>query len=347
MRKRLIFIVVIFFLLFLGMKEMENKKEASAQIFAMDTIMDLKLYGKNSEKVLKEAGKEIKRLENLFSPTLENSDVFHINETAGQSSVLVSSDTIDIIKTAKEIASDTNEAFDITIAPIVKKWGFTTKKHYVPSDEEILSLLNLVDSNQLEVQEQENKAFLKQKNMAVDFGGIAKGYTSDKLSEMIKENGIKSAILSLGGNISAIGTRQNGQKWRVAVQDPEDSSKFVGIVNVENQSVITSGGYQRYFEENGIIYHHIIDPKTGKPANNDLLSVTIISKNGTKADALSTALFVMGLEKAVQYWEQSKEFDVIFITKDKKIIVTDGILNEFELNKESQDYEMQELKDLK
>lgn len=316
----------------------DAKNGAKVQLFAMDTIMDLQAYGENAEESLADAEKEIHRLEKLFSITSPNSEVTKINEGAGKEPIEISEDTKKLLLSAEDINELTDGAFDITIAPVVKAWGFTEEIHHVPNKEELEHLLTLVDRNSLEVDKEKNTAFLKKEGMAVDLGGIAKGYTSDRVTELLKDQGITSAILSLGGNISAIGLRENGEKWRVAVQDPRNKEEYIGVLNVTDQSVITSGGYQRFFEDNGKIYHHIIDPKTGFPAEEGLLSVTIVSTNGTKADGLSTSLFVMGLEKATEIWRTSHDFEVIFVTDQNKVLVTEGIASSFEFEGEKQGY---------
>lgn len=317
----------------------KNKEEqAKLQIFAMDTIMELQASGENAEIGLDNAEKEIHRLDRLFSITEKESEVTKINENAGIGPVEISQDTKDLLVSAKEINELTKGAFDITVEPVVKAWGFTEEVHHVPSMEKLKELLTLVDEKSLEVKEEENTAFLKRQRMALDLGGIAKGYTSDRVTQLLKSQGITSAILSLGGNISAIGLREDGEKWNVAVQDPINTSEYVGVLHVNDQSVITSGGYQRFFEEDGKVYHHIINPKTGHPAEEGLLSVTIISANGTKADGLSTALFVLGLDKATEVWRASEDFEVVFVTDQKQVFVTEGIAADFVFNGQKQGY---------
>ena len=181
-------------------------------------------------------------------------------------------------------------------------------------------------------------AKLLKMGMAVDLGGVAKGYTSDAVTELLKKEGVTSGIISLGGNISAIGTKPDEKKWKVAVENPLDVNDYVGILEVEDCSVITSGGYQRFFEENGKRYHHIIDSNTGYPADKGLLSVTIISNDGAKADGLSTALFVMGFDEAVKIWRNSDDFEVVFVTEDGKVIATEGAASIFAFEGRDNDF---------
>ncbi len=322
--------------MFCGCQQTNSSQDmAQIQIFAMDTFIDLKASGENGQQALLAAEKEINHLEQLLSSTIEKSEVYAINQSAGEQPVAISETTFDLIKKAKQYNIMTEDAFDITIAPVVKAWGFTEEVKKVPTDEEIQQKLQLVDQNKLQLDEQNKTVFLEQKDMAIDLGGIAKGYASDRVNEILKQNNVTSAVISLGGNVSAIGKRADGSKWRVAIQDPLNTEGFAGILKVENCSVITSGVYQRFFEQDGKRYHHIIDTKTGKPAETGLLSVTIVSENGTMADALSTSLMIMGLEKGSELWRNSDDFAAIFITDKKEIYVTEDIAASFELDEKA------------
>ncbi len=328
MRKYIL--VIIICILFCGCQIKNDMAEI--QMFAMDTFIDLKAQGENGEKALLEAEKEINRLEKLFSPTIEQSEIFAINQYAAKQTVTVSKDTFDLIEKAKEYCNITEGAFDITIAPVVKAWGFTEEVKRVPSDEEIQQKLQLVDNNKLHIDKQNSTVYLEYENMSIDLGGIAKGYASNKVNEILKKNGVSSAVISLGGNVSVTGKRPDGTKWRIAVQDPMNSEGYVGILNVEDTSVITSGVYQRFFEQNGKKYHHIIDTKTGKPTQNGLLSVTIVCDNGAMADALSTSVMVAGLQKGSELWRKLDNFGMIVITDSNEMYISEDIEDIFEVS---------------
>lgn len=328
MRKYIL--VIIICILFCGCQIKNDMAEI--QMFAMDTFIDLKAQGENGEKALLEAEKEINRLEKLFSPTIEQSEIFAINQYAAKQTVTVSKDTFDLIEKAKEYCNITEGAFDITIAPVVKAWGFTEEVKRVPSDEEIQQKLQLVDNNKLHIDKQNSTVYLENENMSIDLGGIAKGYASNKVNEILKKNGVSSAVISLGGNVSVTGKRPDGTKWRIAVQDPMNSEGYVGILNVEDTSVITSGVYQRFFEQNGKKYHHIIDTKTGKPTQNGLLSVTIVCDNGAMADALSTSVMVAGLQKGSELWRKLNNFGMIVITDSNEMYISEDIEDIFEVS---------------
>lgn len=307
--------------------------------FAMDTVMQFSIYNENGEQLLTDAEQEIRRLERLFSVTMEDSEIAQLNYRAGQAVVSLSQDTLKILKQGKEIGNLTNHAFNITISPVVKAWGFTTdQEKHVPSQETLDALLPLTNPEDLVINEDTSTAELIKKGMSVDLGGIAKGYTSDAVTALLKEEGVTSGWFSLGGNVSVIGKKPNGEKWKVAIESPLNANDSVGILEVEDCAVITSGGYQRYFEENGKRYHHIIDSNTGYPADKGLISVTIISKEGTKADGLSTALFVMGLEDATNLWRNSDDFEAVFVTADGKVIATEGAADFFTFDGTDNDF---------
>jgi thiamine biosynthesis lipoprotein len=213
----------------------------------------------------------------------------------------------------------------------MKAWGFTTGNFKVPNKETLNDLVEKVDFSKLVYNDENN--FLKLPDgVEIDFGGIAKGYTSNQVAAIMRGYGIKSAKINLGGNVQTIGTKTDGTKWRIAIRTPDDNLgvEYLGVVEVSDQAVITSGGYERYFEQDGITYHHIIDTNTGYPANTGLISTSIVSKDATMADALSTAIYCMGLDKAITYWQNSKgDFDMILYDTQKGLYITQGIENVF------------------
>lgn len=308
-------------------------KEASAQVFAMDTYMSLKAYGKNAQKAVDDAKTEIERLDKLWSAVDKDSEIYQLNQ---KKTMKVSDETLELIKFAKKKSAQTGDAFDISIYPIVELWGFPTQKYKVPSEEEIQNLLKYVDSQKIKIDEKTNTVTLE-KNMKIDLGGIAKGYTSQRIAKIYKKDGVKSGVISLGGNVQAIGKKTDGSRWKVGIQSPDDTESMIGGYEAADEAVITSGAYERYFEKNGKRYHHIIDPATGKPSEKDLKSVTIISKNGTLSDTMSTTLFVMGKDKAISYWKKhNNEFNMILVDKNDKIYISQGIKDHF-----SSDYDYQ------
>lgn len=324
---------VLLFLLCIAMltacQNSDENKKVSKDIFAMDTYMTVTAYGKNAENGVNKAVDEINRLETVLSAEKQESDIYKLNETG---SGTLSTDTKDIVSKALEINKTTNGAFDISIYPLMVKWGFTTQKYNVPSKNEISKLLKDVDSSKIIFDEKSGNIKLKE-NMKIDLGGIAKGYTSNRVMQIFKECGVKSGLVSLGGNVQALGTKTDGTAWQIAIENPDKSSDYIGVVSVKDKAVITSGGYERYFEKNGKTYHHILDPETGYPAESGLKSVTIVSDDGTLADALSTSLFVMGKEKALDYWHEHKnEFDTVLVEDNGDITITGGLEKIFKSN---------------
>lgn len=290
------------------------------QMIAMDTFMQLQIYGENAKTAADAATQEIARLEALFSA--QDGEVARLNEAHGGT---VSEDTAALLQKAVQLYEETDGAFDITIYPVVKAWGFIDKEYRVPKIETILQLLEAVDASAIGFDAQTGRVELPER-AELDFGGIAKGYTSDRLIEVLKENKITSAMLNLGGNVALLGGKPDGSEFKIAIAHPEEQEKYLGIVSVKDTSVITSGGYERFFERDGEIYHHIIDPATGYPARQGLASVTIVCADGARADGLSTALFVMGKEKAVSFWREHRtEFDCVLYTAEGGLFVTGGL----------------------
>lgn len=295
------------------------------EFFAMDTVMTINAYGSKSESAVKAAQNEINRLDKLLSVQKENSEIFKLNQSK---KMTVSEDTLTLITRSKEIYTLTDGAFDISCEPLIREWGFYSGlENKVPSKKAIETALEGVGAEHIKF---ENSTVTLDKNSSLDLGGIAKGYASHKAAEILKEYGVTSALMSLGGNVRAVVSKPDGESWSVAVTDPDDNSKSIGTLKISDKAVVTSGGYQRYFEENGQTYHHIIDTKTGYPADSGLKSVTIVSDDDALADALSTALFVMGLEKSGKFYsENSSLFGAVFITDKGEIYVTDNLKDSF------------------
>ena len=308
-----------------------------ATFFAMDTIMTLRVYG-GDQALLDRLQGEVLRLEGLWSVTDGDSEIYAANHALG-SPVTVSEDTAALIFQALELGQDTGGALALTIRPVVQAWGFTTGEYQIPSQEELDGLLPLVDDSRVEL---DGTSLTLPDGAELDLGAVAKGYTGQHLARLIREAGVTSALLDLGGNIQTVGCRPDGDPWRVAVRDPEGEG-YAAVLEVEDEAVVTSGGYERYFEQDGKRYHHIIDPATGYPAESGLLQVTVVAGadaareddgnpagTGTMCDAFSTALFVMGEEKALDFWRSGAyEFDLILVTDDGRVLVTDGLADRF------------------
>lgn len=302
----------------------------SASFFAMDTYMTFTAYGANAEGALRQAEDRIAELEGLWSVTDTGSDIYKVNHSGGQP-VAVSEETGELVSFALAMAEETDGALEPTIYPVLTAWGFTTGENQVPAENEIAERLAGVGYDRVHV---ENGEITLETETMLDLGAVGKGFAGDEAVRLLKEKGVSSALLDIGGNIQAIGAKPDGSSWRVGLQNPF-SEGILGVLQVEDEAVVTSGSYERYFiGEDGKRYGHIIDPATGYPADNGLASVTVISGEGKLCDALSTALFVMGLEGAEDYWRQRRDFDMILITEDGNIYVTEGIRNRFTLQGE-------------
>ena len=296
---------------------------ASKEFFAMDTYMEVNAYGDNGEKAVAKAEKEVNKLDSILSTGKSTSEISKLNKNKKQ---VVSANTMSLIKESIKISKATNGAFNPTIYPLMELWGFTTKNYYVPKDNEIKPLLNHMDIDSIKIDESKNEVSFIDSNMKIDLGAIAKGYTSSKIIDIFKDNNIKSGMVTLGGNVQVLGKKPDGSLWKVGIQNPIGEDEYLGVLQTSDKAVITSGGYERNFTKNGKTYHHILDPSNGYPANNGLTSVTIISSDGTLADALSTSLFVMGKDKAIDFYKKSNyNFDFILYTSDNKLIISDGI----------------------
>ena len=312
-----------------GGKDREGKNSqtddtlSEKTVFAMDTVMDLRVYGAGGKEVLDDAEKEIMRLDSLLRRGDPSSEIYEVNH---EGSAEVSEDTAELIRAALCISESTDGVFDISIAPVMDLWGFYGQQFHVPTAENIESVLSEVNWRGISLS---GNTVSLQDGIQIDLGGIAKGFLSDRIMEIYRRAGMKSGLVSLGGNVQTLGTRPDGSQWKIAIQDPDDESAYAGTIETSDQAVITSGSYQRFFEENGVKYHHIIDPKTGYPARSGVISVTIVSEDGAMADGLSTSLFVMGVDKGAEYWRSHEGFDAVFITEDKRIYVTEGLKDSF------------------
>ena len=302
------FAIIIAAAMIFSVSACASNRAETADFFAMDTFMSITAYGRSAKDAVSEAELNITSLSCEMNVADPNSRLSQFN--AGKD-VFLSKDMESILPTAQHVAKLTDGAFDVNIYPVVAAWGFLSGDYRVPEPEELSELL--ADKR------------------LYDFGGIAKGYASDIAAEIMRERDVSSALIALGGNIYAIGNTPDGKPWRVAVQDPEDLSGYAGILSLTDEAAVTSGGYQRFFEQDGVTYHHIIDPRSGYPAESGLISVTVVSKNGTLADGLSTGLFVLGYDRALEIWGDNRElFDLVLIEDSGSITITAGLDGRFE-----------------
>ena len=303
----------------------QAEESSTVYVDSMDTFMELRAFGSNRDAALKAAKEEIERLNNMLSIGLEESEVSQVNQ---KGSGTVSPETAEMIRGALDLYKETDGAFDLTVYPLMELWGFVSKDYHVPTNEELSETLKRIGADRVTLDDVSGAVTLDV-GQAIDLGGIAKGYTSQKLMEIFKSYGVQSAIVSLGGNMQCLGTKPDGSAWRIGVKDPFNPEfGLSAIIQIVDKAVITSGGYERYFvdEASGVTYRHIIDPATGYPAESGLSSVSIVTDNGMLGDGLSTALYIMGLEKASDFWREHRDaFDAVLIDNDGNLYVTAGL----------------------
>ena len=302
----------------------------SIDFFAMDTTIKFNAYG--DKKVLKGAKKVLTDLEKKVSVTDSGSEIYHINQNG---SGTLTGDVSDLMQKALQMCTQTDGALDISIYPIVKAWGFTTGDYQVPDESTIQSLLPMVDYTKVEFDKTTGNVTIPS-GMPIALGSIAKGYAGQQSAQYLRDNGVKSALLNLGGNVQTIGSKPDGSPQKVGIKDPNGDTPMM-VLSITDQAVITSGGYERYFEQDGHTYWHIMDPATGHPADSGLCSVTIVGDDGETCDALSTSLFVMGLEKAADFWGKSNDFEAVFVTDSGEVYITEGLKDKFALTDDHAD----------
>jgi thiamine biosynthesis lipoprotein len=303
-----------------------NSPESSRTEFALGSaVCTITLFEQGKDNIYRDIFSRLREIENLMSVNIPSSDVSRINAAAGIEPVQVHDDVFKVIECAVYYAQLSGGAFDPSVGPLVSLWGIGSNNEKVPSQTEIENVLPLINWQDVELDHQTKSVYLKNRGMALDLGAIAKGYAADEAAAIIKKANIDRAIIDLGGNILICGEKKDKSLWKVGVQEPDGSrGSYIGILQITEQTVVTSGVYERFFEEGGTKYHHIFSTSDGFPVNNGLLSVTIIAHNSMNADALSTAVFVLGYEKGVALIEAFPETEAVFIFEDLSIRKTAG-----------------------
>jgi thiamine biosynthesis lipoprotein len=294
--------------------------------FILGTIVRIKLYDPPAPGLFKELFAEIREYENLLSLNLPDSHISRINTAAGKEPVVVDPAVFEVIEEGLRYGRLSEGRFDITIGPLVSLWHIGYDDARVPSPEEIKAALPLVDLDRVEIEPEEMKVSLESEGMLMDLGAIAKGFIADRIADSLKSRGFERGIINLGGNVLTLGSKPGNLPYRIGIQNPwEPRGASVGVLELEDLSLVSSGDYERFFIEDGVKYHHILDTATGYPVENSLTAVTIVSERSVDGDGLSTSVFAMGLEKGYALIESLKGIEAIFITKDKKVYLTPGI----------------------
>ncbi len=367
MRKKLLFSLItlgISFMVLTGCtnsaKKTTTESSASTKIlkdpysdeqFLLGTYVRIRVYDEGKEAALKPAFDRVKKLGDKITINQKGSEIDEVNEQAGIKPVKVSDDVYTLVKRAYEYSQDSQGGFDMAIGAITQLWRIGFDDARKPSQEEIDQALKLVDYHKIELNDQEKTVYLKEKGMIIDLGAIAKGYITDEVVKVLKKQGVTTAIVDLGGNVYVLGHSPRGenQDWTVGIQDPNMArGSVLGSIKERNKTLVTSGIYERYLEVDGKKYHHLFDPKTGYPFDNDIASVTIITDKSIDGDGLSTAVFSMGVKKGLEYVESelNNGTEAIFVTKDDKVYVTDPIKDTFKLSEDSH-YTMGDRSELK
>lgn len=299
--------------------------ELSRTDFVLGTVCTVRLVEGGSSATLSEAFARLQGIEDHMSANKDSSEVSHINAMAGKAPVQVSEDTFYVISKALQYAKLTDGAFDPTVGPLVKLWNIGNGGEKVPPEKSILQAKSLINWRDLVLDDARRTVFLKRPGMRIDLGAIAKGYAADELEKIMLADKVKAAIIDLGGNIFVYGSKRDKSPWRVGIQNPESTrGEYLGIVTGAQMTVVTSGIYERFFFENGKRYHHILSTQTGFPVDNGLESVSIISKSSIDADALSTSLFILGIQRGMEFIQQFPDTYAVFIDRDKRVYLSPG-----------------------
>lgn len=302
----------------------QRKEYQESTVYAMDTILTFQVLTDSDSGIFDLLRKEVDQVNLMLSATDAGSELYRLNQSDGKC-FEASEELADVIVRCLSVAKETNGALNIALYPVTQAWGFPSGDYHIPNGEILKELMKKIDWEEIQIEQNQIQLL---PGMALDMGAVGKGYLTDRCVEILKEQQISSALLKLGGNIYAYGTREDGSAWRIGIQKPF-SEEVAAVLTAKNEAVVTSGTYQRYFEEDGKKYHHIIDSATGYPADNELESVTIVSASGFQADALSTAYFVMGLDASIQAWKQNPDIGVIWILKDGAIYYTENLNGRF------------------
>lgn len=301
----------------------------------LGTTVSVTTYGDVPDEVYSRVFDRVLEIEEKMSTSEEDytmTELMAVNDAAGEMPIGVSEDTFHVVAQAVDYSRLTGGAFDVSVQPLVSLWGIGTEWAAIPPEEEIDAAVAAIDYREVGLDPDSQEVFLTGADMGIDVGGIAKGYAADEAARILREAGVESALLDFGGNIQTVGTKPDGSPWRIGIQVPDATrGQYIGIADVVDLAVVTSGTYERYFVEDGVRYHHILDTTTGYPVRNGLDSVTIITPESIRADALSTAVFAMGLEDGLAFVEGLADVEALFVTTEREVTMTSGMGEYFEL----------------
>jgi thiamine biosynthesis lipoprotein len=320
-----------------------KNKQYEKSIIVMDTAVTLSAYGENSKEAVEESIKRLDEINEMASTNISTSDVYKINSSSGKNYVKVHPEIFKMIETSMKYSKLSDGAWDITLGPIINLWGIGTDNERLPSDEEIKDKLPLVGYDKISINEKDNSIMLQKDGMAIDLGGITKGFAADEVLKIYKKYNIENGLINLGSSsIYALGKNKDNKQWSVGIKHPrsEDLNEYMGIIKLSNESLSTSGDYERCFIKDNKRYHHIIDPKTGYPVDNGVMSDTIVidgntPDNGMLADLLTTTVFTLGPEKGLKLIDSLQGVSCEITTSDYKVYTSEGFKDRIiDLNKE-------------
>lgn len=323
-------------------KEAASNEPATERYFIFDTIVSLRVYDERmTSQHFDEVGALLERIDQRMNRQLAGSEIDRVNQAAGKSEVSVSEETFKVVQTAIDYAAASGGHFEPTVGPLVDLWGIGGEHPAVPKEDELTAAMQRMNYKDVILNPASRAIQLKREGMSLDLGAIAKGYAADVIADYLQQQDFHSAIIDLGGNILAMGAKPDGAPWNIGIQDPgKDRGQSLGTLEVVNKTIVTSGVYERFFEAEGKVYHHILSPFTGYPVDNDLLSVTIVTDTSMDADAMSTSVFSLGLTEGRQFVESRGDAEAIFVTTDHQIYLTSGLTPAFKLT--NGDYQLAE-----
>lgn len=305
--------------------------ELSQTEFVLGTVCSIRVLKGGDKAVIEKALLHLHELEDLLSVNKPGSQIDAVNAAAGKAPVAVGPEAMDIVKRGLHYAKISGGSFDPSVGPLVKLWGIGSDHARLPSPKEIAAADKLVNWKDISVDEAARTIFLARPGMGLDLGSATKGYAADEVAKILKAGGVKSAVIDLGGNVLVVGAKPDGKSWRVGLQDPEgERGSYIGIATLKDQTMVTSGVYERFFIQDGVRYHHILDTKTGYPVQNGLVSVTVIAAKSFDADGVTTMLFSLGRERGMALARELK-LNVIMLDKDHRVYITPGVSSLFEI----------------
>jgi len=335
MRKLLLIPAIL--LIFVATACSTKQEVLSGRTFALDTLIELKIYAyaqKGSDTLIEDAFDLIESLENTLSMHVEGSDIDNLNKNAGIQPTTVSALTYRVLQDSLFFSEKTGGLFDITSGPLIDLWAIDPPDGHYPTPQELEETLPLIDYHKMQFLDN-NQIELSDKGMVVNLGAIAKGTIADEVKHFLLERGVTSALINLGGNVLTLGSKPDGSSFVIGIQDPNSTrGEYLLSIHADDESVVSSGDYERFFEYEGKIYHHILNPKTGFPADTNIKQITIVTPVSQTADGFSTSVLLLGVEKGIALIESLDGVEAILISKDHFIYVTEGLRDRYETQEE-------------